>query len=180
MSNKKDTEDGVWRTVGGRRIFIRNGVDLPTAMRESGKFDNVIKETPSRKYNSDVSFICKIRGIYEIEKEYGKLKNHDVVLTDERKQHILLRRGKKDYEVIMKNLSKTLKDYDYVYDDSRGSSKGVCYVKKLSDKRYCAIMTSLSLKKENQANSNITGILFNNENYKRYAKNRKMIAKRNK
>lgn len=38
MSNKKDAEDGVWRTVGGRRIFIRNGVDLATAMRESGKF----------------------------------------------------------------------------------------------------------------------------------------------
>lgn len=31
-------DDGVWRTVGGRRIFIRDGVDLETAMKESGKF----------------------------------------------------------------------------------------------------------------------------------------------
>ena len=30
--------DGVWRTVGGRRIFIKNGEDLKTAMKNSGKF----------------------------------------------------------------------------------------------------------------------------------------------
>ena len=29
---------GVWRTVGGRRIFIKDGEDLATAMRKSGKF----------------------------------------------------------------------------------------------------------------------------------------------
>ena len=29
---------GVWRTVGGRRIFIKNGEDLTTAMKRSGKF----------------------------------------------------------------------------------------------------------------------------------------------
>lgn len=29
---------GVWRTVGGRRIFIKEGQDLASAMKESGKF----------------------------------------------------------------------------------------------------------------------------------------------
>ena len=29
---------GVWRTVGGRRIFIKDGEDLATAMKNSGKF----------------------------------------------------------------------------------------------------------------------------------------------
>lgn len=33
-------EDGVWRTVGGRRIFIKNGEDLVTAMKNSGKFNH--------------------------------------------------------------------------------------------------------------------------------------------
>ncbi len=33
-------ENGVWRTVGGRRIFIKEGQDLETAMKESGKFEN--------------------------------------------------------------------------------------------------------------------------------------------
>ena len=31
-------EDGVWRTVGGRRIFIKDGEDLASAMKKSGKF----------------------------------------------------------------------------------------------------------------------------------------------
>ena len=38
-----DKEDGVWRTVGGRRIFIRNGQSLSDAMKESGKFSRVAK-----------------------------------------------------------------------------------------------------------------------------------------
>lgn len=33
-------ENGVWRTVGGRRIFIKEGQDLASAMKESGKFSN--------------------------------------------------------------------------------------------------------------------------------------------
>lgn len=32
-------EGGVWRTVGGRRIFIKDGEDLSTAMKNSGKFN---------------------------------------------------------------------------------------------------------------------------------------------
>lgn len=31
---------GVWRTVGGRRIFIADGEDLASAMKKSGKFKN--------------------------------------------------------------------------------------------------------------------------------------------
>lgn len=31
-------KQGVWRTIGGRRIFIVNGQDLPSAMKLSGKF----------------------------------------------------------------------------------------------------------------------------------------------
>lgn len=33
------TEDGVWRTISGRRVFIRDGQSLTDAMRESGKFE---------------------------------------------------------------------------------------------------------------------------------------------
>lgn len=34
----KDGEEGVWRTIGGRRVFIKNGQNLADAMKESGKF----------------------------------------------------------------------------------------------------------------------------------------------
>lgn len=37
-------ENGVWRTVGGRRIFIKDGQDLATAMKESGKFSRRPKD----------------------------------------------------------------------------------------------------------------------------------------
>lgn len=33
-----DDIGGVWRTIGGRRVFIKDGQDLASAMRESGKF----------------------------------------------------------------------------------------------------------------------------------------------
>lgn len=35
----EDEKDGVWRTIGGRRVFIREGEDLATAMKNSGKFE---------------------------------------------------------------------------------------------------------------------------------------------
>jgi len=38
-----EDEDGVWRTIGGRRVFIRNGQSLSEAMKESGKFSNLYK-----------------------------------------------------------------------------------------------------------------------------------------
>lgn len=31
-------ENGVWRTIGGRRVFIKEGQSLSEAMKESGKF----------------------------------------------------------------------------------------------------------------------------------------------
>ena len=40
----KEDEDGVWRTIGGRRIFIRNGESLTDAMKRSGKFKNPVKK----------------------------------------------------------------------------------------------------------------------------------------
>lgn len=36
--------NGVWRTVGGRRIFIKDGEDLTSAMKNSGKFNNENKK----------------------------------------------------------------------------------------------------------------------------------------
>lgn len=42
---------GVWRTVGGRRIFIKDGEDLETAMKKSGKFEKkeIEKKTDAKE-----------------------------------------------------------------------------------------------------------------------------------
>lgn len=45
-------EDGVWRTIGGRRVFIRNGQSLSDAMKESGKF----KKKEENKKEDDEDF----------------------------------------------------------------------------------------------------------------------------
>lgn len=46
-------ENGVWRTVGGRRIFIKEGQDLASAMKESGKFSksSKVQKIEKIKYN---------------------------------------------------------------------------------------------------------------------------------
>lgn len=36
----KDDIGGVWRTIGGRRVFIKDGQSMSEAMKESGKFKN--------------------------------------------------------------------------------------------------------------------------------------------
>lgn len=43
MAKTYEDEDGVWRTIGGRRVFIRSGQSLSEAMKESGKFSNLYK-----------------------------------------------------------------------------------------------------------------------------------------
>lgn len=39
-----DDSDGVWRTIGGRRVFIREGQSLSDAMKKSGKFKSAKKK----------------------------------------------------------------------------------------------------------------------------------------
>ena len=47
----KDDIGGIWRTVGGRRIFIKDGQDLATAMKESGKFSDKYKKLTDEEIN---------------------------------------------------------------------------------------------------------------------------------
>lgn len=59
MAKKKksyDEQDGVWRTIGGRRVFIRTGQSLSDAMKESGKFEKTsgVKREQYRKVNTEL------------------------------------------------------------------------------------------------------------------------------
>ena len=60
MANKYDDADGVWRTIGGRRVFIRNGQSLSDAMKESGKFktkkDDFDEEAYKKRFKSGGDF----------------------------------------------------------------------------------------------------------------------------
>lgn len=46
---KSNDLGGVWRTIGGRRVFIKNGQDLASAMKESGKFSKKNKDNNKAK-----------------------------------------------------------------------------------------------------------------------------------
>lgn len=56
MAKNYDDSDGVWRTIGGRRIFIKNGEDLASAMKRSGKF----KSTKKKQDDIDKKYIKKV------------------------------------------------------------------------------------------------------------------------
>ena len=87
---------GVWRTVGGRRIFIKDGQDLASAMKESGKFDKVKSQIYYKDKNTGKYIGRNIDGEY-----FG--------LTDDKEKAILT---KKDIEKL-KNSSKFFKKKRY-------------------------------------------------------------------
>lgn len=86
---KVDDVNGVWRTVGGRRIFIKDGQDLATAMKESGKF----KKNKNQKFNAeDEAFIKDLTEHYDeftrgdlqgtIEAKYGMGEKGQAILKE--------------------------------------------------------------------------------------------------
>lgn len=80
----KNDENGVWRTIGGRRIFIKDGEDLKTAMKNSGKF-----KSANKKEENDLDKVKRIQN------ELSKKDN----LTNEEKEWIeQLKNTQKDLE----------------------------------------------------------------------------------
>lgn len=61
---------GVWRTVGGRRIFIKDGEDLATAMKNSGKFGNKKEQKTPETLNNKQNLVdyFKIQTNIDLEK----------------------------------------------------------------------------------------------------------------
>lgn len=52
-------EDGVWRTIGGRRVFIKEGQSLGDAMKESGKFPKSKKVLKAEEIEEQVMKIAE-------------------------------------------------------------------------------------------------------------------------
>ena len=89
---------GVWRTVGGRKIFIKDGEDLETAMKKSGKFKNLKKKDEDEEKSSPrdaVAYFLK-KGEFEKADKYIS----DYGLEDEREEFMngLNYEAQKDYK----------------------------------------------------------------------------------
>ena len=54
-------EDGVWRTIRGRRIFIKDGESLGSAMSRSGKFkrEDIRTAKTEARFKSRADIITK-------------------------------------------------------------------------------------------------------------------------
>ena len=103
---KNDFEDGVWRTVGGRRIFIRDGESLSTAMKKSGKFKSAKKKV-----------------------DYDKRPQSDVDKENERNNKAVekIEKGQKDFDPQdFENWRKEV-DPDYEMDDDKARLRYEAY-----------------------------------------------------
>lgn len=154
---------GRWITKKGVHVWIEDK-GLSSALRD---------RFPSKKYNEDVKYITKIKGKGPIEKEFGKLVNDDIVLTDERKEHIKERR-KKDFDFVIDNIEQTIDDYDFLIKDS---DKTVMFVKMI-DRHYNNLAVILSLNDAEIANSIVTGMKLSDKSLKRFLNSRKIIDKK--
>ena len=135
-----DDIGGVWRTVGGRRIFIKDGQDLASAMKESGKFDK--KDTKIKKETDLNKAIEKIRnakkenliianknGNIEYQEKgnsyhtgTGNYEMKDKIVIHNHPDKVMPYPSKKDFETFEeKGLNKMIvvsKDYTYTYENN--------------------------------------------------------------
>lgn len=124
---------GVWRTVGGRRIFIKDGEDLETAMKKSGKFKkSEIKDKDDDKNKDNEEKIKKLQ------EEYDSIKS----MFDPRKAELrdkinALKEGKNldDYKKEQKD-KETKQKEDYLKEKQQRLSEEKEATRKENEKKY--------------------------------------------
>lgn len=110
-----DDGDGVWRTVGGKHIFIRTGQSLSDAMRESGKFKSSSKKPKigderDKKFNNYLNkYKDKTEGelrriIHESNDETEKM-SANKLLNDMKEEDKNIAKGLFEYEESKKELN---------------------------------------------------------------------------
>lgn len=111
---------GVWRTVGGRRIFIKEGSNLLSAMKESGKFKKNSEEKNKKivEYeNKKEELTNKIDNLKyeELNDLFNKTKDPDTrdAIMNKMQEKDVVRFGREVYGIDMKNI-----DYYGSFDDA--------------------------------------------------------------
>lgn len=107
------SEDGVWRTISGRRVFIKTGQTLTDAMRESGKFSN-LKKMESGRY--------RVYGKAEGQ-EYDVVPGDEYTLTGDRAGEKITVPENETGELEVYKAPKTsgFKDGKYVSDENKNA-----------------------------------------------------------
>ena len=128
MAKKKyDSSEGVWRTIGGRRVFIKTGQSLSDAMKESGKFKTKMNEEAVKgareedlkeQYKDSLNNVSKMEYNGEITKEeYDKaVKDINKAYIDKRNEYAGIKKGniktitQEEYDKLPKDYKGTLKE----------------------------------------------------------------------
>ena len=118
-----DDGDGVWRTIGGRRIFIRTGESLSSAMKKSGKFKLSNKKkgevrNESKSFNDIANENKKSLTRDELREKYG---TDDVDLINagkEKEDRVALKEDTKENGEQGSKKSGEIKDFVKVNDNT--------------------------------------------------------------
>lgn len=136
MAKKKyDSSEGVWRTIGGRRVFIRTGQSLSDAMKESGKFKRKDEDTEYKEYDPYKG--TKFEKKYDsVEDRYNKDKDFRSMLKkidDDYNDDKLMSR--KEYDKIMREsgMYEKHKGENISYEDYVEATRNVGSVKEVND-----------------------------------------------
>lgn len=122
-------KDGVWRTVGGRHIFIANGQSLKDAMKASGKFKNLNdnKEKLEKIIQKDKEEgkvgerLKKIEDAERYDRLYDKYKESG--MSDEKIKNLLGEKPKTGLELNDKDYIDIPGFKDYEYNTKTGEIK---------------------------------------------------------
>lgn len=118
-------EKGVWRTVAGRRIFIKDGESLSDSMKRSGKFKGSLSKTKTinkkdkLKDSEDDSYAYKKNWSKEDAEKYiaSQLKNnegHDSVLLEKNGHYAVANNWKEAETAIKKGWKHEKEDVDKI------------------------------------------------------------------
>lgn len=116
---KYDETDGVWRTIGGRRVFIKNGQSLSEAMKESGKFNKGKKANVKIKQGNPIENMANDR----IKEKENTLANDKAMLEAMKRKGLNEVNGwkKEDFENRIKKNEEYLKQAKE--QETKGSEK---------------------------------------------------------
>lgn len=114
---------GVWRTIGGRRVFIKDGQDLASAMKESGKFNNdnkkklnefgnsLLNEEITKEDKQILDYYVMSAGAYDIN---YVLRNEDAIPTENDKRAI----NQLTKTINKSELNKDIEVYRYISNEN--------------------------------------------------------------
>ena len=112
--------NGVWRTVGGRRIFIKTGQSLSDAMIKSGKYKSIESKSSNKKYEKLDTFEKQLDYIMENQNDLFNIIENDnknrLYSTYKSEIEYLAKRNNFDGkpELLNKNDFEKLSNSDYI------------------------------------------------------------------